>query len=139
MRRQPAATARPTHRLGRAAEELRDVVRHTGHARGHGGIDGLVGAAGSRITPVVCARIAVVTCRRALTRISNAIVVAVALVGVGHRRTIVDDVGDFVPVRVLERVQEDVLPAPRSARTIEIRAADPLLALADTPVAELAG
>src|SRR5947208_11706968 len=69
---------------------------------------------------------------------ATAVVIGVFLVRVEHRRAVVEDVGDLVPVLILEGVDHEVGLAVtgREARAVGIRAADPLLAAAGTAVTE---
>src|SRR5262245_37250966 len=108
------------------AGTLRTAVRQRGRCRGRGGRGGC-------------------SC---LTGLANAVSVAVALVGVRDRRTVVEGVGNLVPVLILHGMQDKVrLAGPDGAvgralaRGTVGRAdpADPVLPRAGLPVAELAG
>src|SRR5205823_1263201 len=76
--------------------------------------------------------------RLQVTGIPYAVVVGVALIGVWHRRAVVEDVGNLVPVLVLEGVDHEVglAVAGRAVRAVGVGAADPVLATAGAAVAE---
>src|SRR5262249_56286142 len=80
--------------------------------------------------------------------VPDSVVIAIGLVGVRDRRTVVEGVGNLVPVLILQRMQDKVrLAGPdgavgrATARGTVGRAdpADPVLPRAGMPVAELAG
>src|SRR5262245_45741386 len=97
-------------------------------------------AAACRIAAVPGAGITVVARGWAvrLARVPNAIAITVALIGVQHRRTVVEHVGNLVPVLILQGVDYEVglAVARQTIRTVIVRAADPLLATAGPAVAE---
>src|SRR5213080_933643 len=78
-------------------------------------------------------------CRRLhLTGVPHAVAVAVMLVRVRHRRAVVEDVGNLIPVLVLKRMHQEILPT-RPGRAVVILPADSVLTFAGASVAELAG
>jgi len=90
-------------------------------------------------------------CRQRLqvAGVTHPVVVRIGLVGVENRWAVVEDVGDLVPVLVLQRMDEEIRPTSRTGRAVGAGTrrtrpaicrgpAHPVLELAGASVAELA-